>query len=355
MRLRSLGPVDTVVRGYPHPIAEAQTDPIVSSVPHSVLVPTDSTGARGVKTNTRLILMQSQWDVTADALAPTIERYREAAPEAKIVFLDWYAPAHIAQTGVLPLVDLYVKKHVLRDRLAYSKGMHDTNLVEYEAEFRPEFLDTKFLQDDAEEVEQKLFVGWNFATDPGRIGALNEGRHHETDRPIDLHCRICAPDARDTWYTHMRGRAFDAIQRLAAGPLASGNVLCETRRLAYRDYLNEITQSKLCFSPFGYGEVCWRDFEAILSGAVLVKPDMSHLETRPDIYRPHETYVPVRWDFADLEDQCHRYLADKEAREQLTRNAARVWRDYLATGWPEDWRRLQDRLGLTPRNASPLG
>ena len=39
--------------------------------------------------------------------------------------------------------------------------------------------------------------------------------------------------------------------------------------------------SRICISPFGYGEICWRDFEAILCGCLVVKPDMSHVETNP--------------------------------------------------------------------------
>jgi len=27
--------------------------------------------------------------------------------------------------------------------------------------------------------------------------------------------------------------------------------------------------SKICISPFGYGEICWRDFEAIIFGCLL--------------------------------------------------------------------------------------
>ena len=30
-------------------------------------------------------------------------------------------------------------------------------------------------------------------------------------------------------------------------------------------------------SPFGFGEICYRDFEAMLNGACLIKPDVSHL------------------------------------------------------------------------------
>lgn len=53
-------------------------------------------------------------------------------------------------------------------------------------------------------------------------------------------------------------------------------------------------------SPFGWGEVCFRDFECFLAGAVLFKPSMDHLETWPNYYVPNVTYVPFAWDFSDF-------------------------------------------------------
>ena len=78
-------------------------------------------------------------------------------------------------------------------------------------------------------------------------------------------------------------------------------------------YMRELRASKICFSPFGYGEVCWRDYEAILSGAVLLKPDMSHIETDPDVFVAGETYLPVRWDLADFEAQVRLAFANLQA------------------------------------------
>jgi hypothetical protein len=56
-------------------------------------------------------------------------------------------------------------------------------------------------------------------------------------------------------------------------------------------------------SPFGYGEICYRDFEIILAGALLFKPSMEHLKTYPDIYVKNKTYVPFEWDFMDFNEK----------------------------------------------------
>jgi len=85
--------------------------------------------------------------------------------------------------------------------------------------------------------------------------------------------------------------------------------------------MQELQNSKICFSPFGYGEICWRDYEAIAAGAVLLKPDMSHISTNPDIYVPFETYVPIKWDMSDLNDKIHMLLQNDQLREKIAKSA----------------------------------
>ena len=33
-------------------------------------------------------------------------------------------------------------------------------------------------------------------------------------------------------------------------------------RVSQAKFFAQLRHSKICFSPFGYGEVCWRDYEA---------------------------------------------------------------------------------------------
>jgi hypothetical protein len=94
----------------------------------------------------------------------------------------------------------------------------------------------------------------------------------------------------------------------------------------------ELANSRLCFSPFGYGELCWRDIEAFQTGAVLIKPDMGHLQTLPDLYEPGVTYLPVRWDFSDLEDVVCSALADEPRMEAIASEAWNRTARYIREG-----------------------
>lgn len=96
-----------------------------------------------------------------------------------------------------------------------------------------------------------------------------------------------------------------------------------------RQYREELENSKIVVSPFGWGEVCFRDFEAILNGALLLKPDMSHIKTWPDIYIPYETYVPMRWDGEDMKEKIDEYLKDKKKRKMIIENAFKKYMQEL--------------------------
>jgi hypothetical protein len=86
-------------------------------------------------------------------------------------------------------------------------------------------------------------------------------------------------------------------------------------------YDAELHDAKIVLSPFGWGEVCFRDFEAVRAGALLLKPDMSHLKTWPDIYIPGETYIPLDWDGGDLLEKVICYLEDEKERRRIAENA----------------------------------
>jgi hypothetical protein len=77
-------------------------------------------------------------------------------------------------------------------------------------------------------------------------------------------------------------------------------------------YIKQLLNSKIVVSPWGYGEMCYRDFEAMFCGCILVKPDTSFVESYPAIYQNDFTYVPCKPDFSDLREQIGYILDDWE-------------------------------------------
>ena len=92
-------------------------------------------------------------------------------------------------------------------------------------------------------------------------------------------------------------------------------------RLNGDEYLRKMYQCKIILAPFGFGEITPRDLEAAMFGCVLIKPDMSHVETLPDIYIPYETYVPCKHDFSDINEKIDYVLSDyKNIQREYTEN-----------------------------------
>jgi spore germination protein YaaH len=102
--------------------------------------------------------------------------------------------------------------------------------------------------------------------------------------------------------------------------------------VSQEEYYQEMRNSRICVSPFGFGEICWRDFETVLCGALLIKPDMSHVETAPNIFVANKTYVPVKWDFSDLESVVARVLHNEAERRRIVDNAYNALSSYYETG-----------------------
>ena len=141
------------------------------------------------------------------------------------------------------------------------------------------------------------------------------------------------------------GRRQEALDKVT-GLENRLKVVCRGR-VSRDEYFQELFNSKLCFSPFGYGEVCWRDFEAMFTGSLLLKPDMSHLDCYPEMFIPDETYVPLAWDLGDFDEKVEYYLNHPEARDRMTRNAFELLKKYFQDRrFLEDVRPLLRRLGL---------
>jgi hypothetical protein len=271
------------------------------------------------------ICFQTMFDMPADALERRTQIVRDSNPDALLVYLDWFAPTdlHFAET-LAPFVDIYLKKHVFRDRSRYGQPTFgDTNLTDYYGQ-RFGLPHSKTCFTIPAGFLDKLLVGPSFFTGDLMLKRFSAPPFSEgTAQPIDLQARFEVAGV--PWYSQMRAECLTAAQGI------SGVVLSDDSRIRLDLFIDELSRSKICFSPFGYGEVCWRDYEAIMCGAVLLKQDMSHIETSPDIFLPHETYVPVKWDMSDLADQVHALLDEPERRLALATSAFRQLHDYVTS------------------------
>jgi hypothetical protein len=273
-----------------------------------------------------VVVLKLGFRTSAGEAEQTVHRIRRSlTSSAKVVYFDGDDDLGVQWPDLLPLVDLYVKKHCFRDRSEYAKSrIGKSNLTDYVARnFAISFANDIIPASAAVRLDQigKIVSGWNIALDDKirQLHAAHPVPPPTASRGIAVVCRTSVP--RD-WIYPLRSAVIPEIRLLAP----EHRVLVPEERVPQNVYYQEMLDSRICVSPFGYGEICWRDFEAILCGCVLVKPDMSHIETEPNVFVPDVTYVPVRWDFSDLGAKLKDLLAQPERCERLRANALEVLR-----------------------------
>ncbi len=65
-------------------------------------------------------------------------------------------------------------------------------------------------------------------------------------------------------------------------------------------YFKDLINTKYVLSPFGWGEINYRDYESFLTGSVLIKPNMDHLVTWPNYYQKGKFYIDYDWSFSNF-------------------------------------------------------
>lgn len=116
------------------------------------------------------------------------------------------------------------------------------------------------------------------------------------------------------FYDRHRKKCIDGLKKLPSSIKVA--MLEDGRRIPIEEYWQIMMRSKIIIAPFGYGEIAPRDIESCMVGAVLVKPDMSHLETVPNIYVDDgrsATFVSCNWDYTNIVEKIELILGDFKA------------------------------------------
>jgi len=108
----------------------------------------------------------------------------------------------------------------------------------------------------------------------------------------------------DLFYTKHRDGAWNILNDIKS------RYDVRTTKLPFEEYIRVLYDSKLSLSPFGMGEVCFRDFECMQWGTVIVKPNMNMVRTKPNIYIEDETYISVKHNWSDLKEKTKKVLGN---------------------------------------------
>ena len=117
----------------------------------------------------------------------------------------------------------------------------------------------------------------------------------------------------DIHYTNHRKGAWDTLD--------SQFLDIRKDKLPYQEYINVLYNSKVAISPFGMGELCFRDFECMQFGTIIIKPSMKKINTLPNIYLDNTTYLSVNYDWSDLNEKVDYVLSNfRQLNQEINEN-----------------------------------
>jgi hypothetical protein len=293
------------------------------------------------------------WHATRlSALFETLTRWGKKIK--RIVWFDTTDGSGAPQFEVLPYVQLYAKTQLLRDRSQYYQPHYGGRIFTdfYHKRFQLQDDDTTFSPTVLDPTHaHKVTVSWNSAIGAGwcrdyfsitpyhrfyrllyrlapqslpwvpfplKFGAMPFTAPGH-DRPVTLSARFNTSHKRKT-IRFQREHLQELLKKRAI----------DLQPLPREEYFSELRHTRIGFSPFGWGEVCWRDWDIISSGAALIKPSMAHLETWPDLYVPDETFISYAWDFSDFDEKLDAMLATPDRTRDIAQAAQKRYQATLS-------------------------
>lgn len=284
-----------------------------------------------------ILFFTVDWAVPVAEVVSFLKKLYEKSSRPRIVYLDHYCLSSTPFFEAMPYVDVYVRKQLLTPVNDYNdENFRGKNIVAdfISRQYNIDLGDWEFGSKIPEGCEDKLIPGWNLGTAktlsrPARYPLLR-GVTPSAKKKLDLTCRLTVREHDDTdpnsiYFIH-RSKCLEAVVALEDKFKIAHNANGE--QITFKEFQRELRESRMALSPFGWGEITDRDFRIINGCTLLLKPDMSHLETYPDVFRAGETYAPVKWDFSDLEEVCEYYLSHPAETREITENAINVYDEY---------------------------
>jgi hypothetical protein len=101
-------------------------------------------------------------------------------------------------------------------------------------------------------------------------------------------------------------------------------------RVSQQEYYQRISSAKILLAPFGYGEMAPRDLDAAQFGAVLIKPDMSYIETEPNIFEDGVTYISCAHDYSNLKEKIDMVLGNYQNYHHIIESARQRFNEMMS-------------------------
>ena len=256
----------------------------------------------------------------------------------KVIWFDDHDSSGMLRTYIFPYVDIYAKAQLMLNK-SYYKEEHLTGVVHRDFVCDQYGIDDKrlFKGTITDNEIGKLRLGWN-------LGFINWRYHLPSSKMRRAYSYVVASRLAETDSAKLSERRIHVTSRLGMscsiptvywwrkktndllGEIASRHLQYQIKyegKVDLYQYHEEMRNAIVSPSPFGVGEICYRDFECFMNMSLLLKPRMHHLETYPDLYVDGETYIAHEWDFSDFQEKLLDVLSNPSRYEQIAREGQR--------------------------------
>ncbi|MBX2833826.1 MAG: glycosyltransferase [Micavibrio sp.] len=263
---------------------------------------------------------QNDWIPRTDQ---TLEHLADLNGRTKIIWCDQGDSSGTFLGNVVPHVTAYLKAQLLTNRRQYLRAPYGSRIYADHYHHKYGVVDNDpYIQlpiEDEKDLD-KLGLSWNSGLfHHGLIGPYLLRLREKIPVNAMLHYskQICAADRHRSKELSSRmgisyARATMRFQRERIRDILKDQL--PTNKVSRRQYLRELCESKVCISPFGLGEITLKDFECFLTGSLLFKPDMSHMDTWPNFYEEGATYISHDWDLENFEENLKHILRNDANR-----------------------------------------
>lgn len=274
----------------------------------------------------------------------------------KLIWVDTSDSTSVTHFELMPYIDLYLKKQLFVNRDNYRKDFKGGRI------FTDYYCRTFGIKDSLPDVtyvklkkehENKLGSAWNiglgdmnnafgyrrflYKVMPGKFKTNYKVKNvinPNEEKSYDIFLKTTANLSRESVAYH-RIELIKEIDRIISKNNLAG--FTQGKYLKEKEFKKVLASTKLMPSPFGWGEIGVRDFEAFIYGAVLLKPNISYMETYPNYFIENVTYIPFSWDFSDLEEKILLLLENKNSRYEIAESGQNIYNQSVSKNGMNDF------------------
>ncbi len=280
-------------------------------------------------------------------------RYDEIAEKfsrknQNLIWFDLTDSAGTTQFEVMPYVKKYIKGQIYKNKELYKKKLfrnrHFSDYyqkkfkLEKHTEFNFHVLDSNY--------KSKLLLGWNlgvgnffdiikynysqkficmakfaFVKEKKELFNYTLKNREPLKKKFDLFFKLSIRKKNEKKSIHFQREYVEDLLK------KKYDLDILKKKMSHKKYLLNLMNSKISVGCFGWGEICYREFEATKMGTAFIYPNLDHINTWPNLFIDGLTYKSYNLDFTNLQDSIEFLIENKDVREKMIYNSQKILND----------------------------